>query len=547
MAALLRHPLLHLLLIACAVAAAYAGAPGNGFTLDDGMLFLEVPAVQGFSAKNVATVFTSAPNGYEYLPVRDLTSMLDYALWGKADPWGFHLSQLAWYAAACAALYLFLSELLGPLSREPRLAALFATLLFALHPLHVEGAATLSQRKDLVAALFFFLSLHAFVLFRRKRRTPWYLLALAAAALSFLSKSTALALPAAVFLLDLLVIRGEGDGWARKAMRAVPFGLLALTALAANAHFLSSAPIRLLGLSAWGGGPLERTAMVLVTLSRDVALALFPWPLVPFRAVSLVPPGLFGVLLAAAGAALAGGAAWLAWLALRRPALAVPAWSAGLFLVALLPSLGFAYSMGMMADRYLFLPVAGLCLAAGWGAAEWWSALAGSVRALPLAALAVVLGLYGAATAAGVPVWRDPLSVFTQSFRYNGGDDWVARALANELLRRNQHDRALAVLREAAEKGADPSRTLLFTALVHYRKGDLPPALAIVKQVEAAVHGEFSDVHGLAGFVYKALGRAPEARAEFEASLAAPRPLLDRDLFTREEIEHALAFIARWK
>lgn len=91
--------------------------------------------------------------GGEYLPVRDLTILLDRALWKRPpsgpDPLGFRISSLLWHLIACAAAWAFLRRRFGS-----DLVAVIAAGLFALHPIHAESVLLPANRKDpLFAAL----------------------------------------------------------------------------------------------------------------------------------------------------------------------------------------------------------------------------------------------------------------------------------------------------------------------------------------------------------------------------------------------------------
>lgn len=100
-------------------------------------------------------------NPWEFLPLRDFTYWLDFRLFGD-EPSGFHLSNLAWYAFSAAAFGWLLKELV--LLFRPQWAdragilAVCGVVLFVVHPAHVEAAAWVASRKDLMAGAFGFLS-----------------------------------------------------------------------------------------------------------------------------------------------------------------------------------------------------------------------------------------------------------------------------------------------------------------------------------------------------------------------------------------------------
>src|SRR5262245_45034717 len=129
----------------------------NGFiTFDDPQYLLKNRHVtSGFTWQGVAWAFRT---GYasNWHPVTWVSHMLDCQLYGLA-PWGHHLTNLLLHTAVTLLLFLFLSRLTGALWRSALVAA-----LFAWHPLHVESVAWASERKDVLSAFFFLLTLLAY-------------------------------------------------------------------------------------------------------------------------------------------------------------------------------------------------------------------------------------------------------------------------------------------------------------------------------------------------------------------------------------------------
>ncbi len=91
--------------------------------------------------------------GAEFLPLRDLSVLLDFAVFG--DWWfGHHLQNLAWYTGGCVAFLFVMRSLLGSGWR-----ALLGALLFAVHPTHLECVGWLASRKDVMGLAFFWLAM----------------------------------------------------------------------------------------------------------------------------------------------------------------------------------------------------------------------------------------------------------------------------------------------------------------------------------------------------------------------------------------------------
>src|ERR1035438_9564520 len=118
-----------------------------------------------------------------------LSPMLDCQLYGL-EPAGHHLTSLLFHALNTMLLYILLRRLTGALWRSAFVAA-----LFALHPLHVESVAWVSERKDVLSACFFFLALYAYLRYTEQPGLRRYLLVVAAFCLGLMAKPMLVTFP----------------------------------------------------------------------------------------------------------------------------------------------------------------------------------------------------------------------------------------------------------------------------------------------------------------------------------------------------------------
>ena len=160
----------------------------------------------------------------QYYPLVHTTFWLEYRLWGLA-PAGYHLVNVALHAANAVLVYLLLRRLKLP-------GALLAAGLFALHPVHVESVAWITERKNVLSALLYLSAMLTYLRFRPlgengggERRT--YILALALFAGALLSKTVTASMPAAFLLL---VYWKEGRITRRDVLLLLPFFALGLVA-----------------------------------------------------------------------------------------------------------------------------------------------------------------------------------------------------------------------------------------------------------------------------------------------------------------------------
>ena len=133
---------------------AYVGILRNGFiNFDDNEYVAANPRViKGLSWDEVVWTFTTAHSANLH-PLTWLSHMLDCSIFGL-QAWGHHLTSLLLHITNTLVLFLGLRRMTKALWRSAFVAA-----LFALHPLHVESVAWVSERKDVLSALFFFLTL----------------------------------------------------------------------------------------------------------------------------------------------------------------------------------------------------------------------------------------------------------------------------------------------------------------------------------------------------------------------------------------------------
>src|ERR1035437_6179211 len=151
------HPAFISLLLATATLVVFLPTVRHDFvTYDDPDYVTTNPHVQGGLTRDaVVWAFRTGHSG-NWHPLTWLSHMLDCQLYGL-EPAGHHLTSLLFHALNTMLLYILLRRLTGAVWRSAFVAA-----LFALHPLHVESFVWVSERKDVLSACFFFLTLWAY-------------------------------------------------------------------------------------------------------------------------------------------------------------------------------------------------------------------------------------------------------------------------------------------------------------------------------------------------------------------------------------------------
>lgn len=443
-----RHlPCLGLLLLFAA--AIYAQTLDFGFLTnwDDTIYVTQNRSIQEFSLRAVITQFSTTYQG-NYAPLQMLSYMLDHAVWGL-NPAGYHLSNLLLHAANGCLFYLLATAI-----SNSRLAGLFAAAIFIAHPVQVETVAWISQRKTLLAMLFF---LAAFLLYRQsrldeRRQKFLYLLSLGAFIAALLAKSAAVVLPLCLLFHDLLCHDRQPVRW----QRLLPFGVIAFCA--AVATIMTQSPELAGGRSGYHGGSPYATLLTMLPVTiRYLGMLLWPTQL---SAVYLPEIKTAPDLVVAGSTALLAGFAAAAGVLCRRKSIFC-FWLL-LFFTGLLPVCQLVPLVTLMNDRYLYFPLLGAAGLAGQAIALLTARrparryLAGVIMLLTIVALSI--GAYRRAA-----VWRDSVSLWQNTSARHPNNRDIMAALAESYRQAGDGEAALAAYRQALSTGgefADPRQEL---------------------------------------------------------------------------------------
>ena len=345
---------------------------------DDGPYIFANPHIRSFDAAFFKWAFLDFHES-NWHPLTWMSHALDYALWGLA-PLGHHLTSSVLHAINVFLVVILAVRILeawqagqGKDAPSPALhgrmiliAAGTTGLLFGLHPLHVESVAWAAERKDLLCALFFLLSILSYMSYVSYRTSKTYLLALGFFVLALLSKPMAVSLP-----LVLLILDWHPFDRIRSRQTLGPVFLEKLPFLTLS---ILSSIVTVLAQKAGGAMammsvvPLQQRSLVAAN-ALNVYLGKMLWPLdlIPFypypKDISFWSAKYFAAVVSLIGITtvcviLAKKRKW--WLA---------AW--GYYVVTLFPVIGIVQvGSQAMADRYTYLPSIGPFLLAG-AAAAW--------------------------------------------------------------------------------------------------------------------------------------------------------------------------------
>ena len=183
------------------------------FSVDDPGYITDDPWIKKITLQNLVHILT-VPYFSNFSPAHLLSYMFDYTISGP-DPFVFHLSSNIWAGIVAGFVFLTAHALL-----HNRMIAIAASILFVLHPVHVEAVAWISSRKDLIAAAFALPCFLAYLKYRNTNSKGWYISSLILFLFAIAGKLSVATFPAILFAYDLFV---EKRPFGRSLIDKIPF------------------------------------------------------------------------------------------------------------------------------------------------------------------------------------------------------------------------------------------------------------------------------------------------------------------------------------
>jgi hypothetical protein len=465
-----RNPGLTLLGVALVVATAlYAPTLGRGLVnYDDPWLVENNFVVRDLSWSSINTILfdLDSPKRWalapEYLPVRDLSIMLDYAIWGDHYG-GFHVTNLVIYLSSIALVF----AMLDGFGIDRRIAGL-AVLVWAVHPSHAESVAWITERKGLLGVMFASACGLGYARFRAGRSARWLVMAVVCAVLGVWSKAPAAFAIASLAGLEL-VLPELRQSWRRSLVGLGAIGIVALAAFVPVVVMATSSSV--VGGASHGG----RIVSVLGAHGFYVELAAMAMPNALSYPISTSGPSIVDLVVGAVGLA-----AIIAAVAIPKVPREVRAGGV-LWLFGWLPAshLILPLQMIFVADRYALLPTIGLALAVAAGICRIPRIRGQVALAVALVAAASLRTLDAQGN------WASPRALWTRAVESNPDDpeawSFYAEALASE----GDANEALAVTREGLQH-VDTPRLRLREALLVMQLGHRDEAIPLFRRAATA-------------------------------------------------------------
>lgn len=457
-----------LLLLLVVTATVYAGVRGHDFIIvdDPAYVFLNPWVMEGLTTPGVLWAFTSF-DAFNWHPLTWVSHMVDVEFLGP-EPEPQHLMNVAFHVLNTAFLFFAFRRLTGRDWESLGIAA-----LFALHPLHVESVAWISERKDVLSACFSFLALWAYGAYAARPGVLRYLLVAVLLAAGLLAKPMVVTLPLVLLLLDVWPL--ERAGWSEVRRLAVLFlekvPLLGLALVASVLTMAAQQP----GVehSAETLPWLARLGNSIVSYERYLELTVWPVGLSAFYP----HPGWLPVWRVAVAAVVLGAFSWLCLRErLRRPYLLVGwLW----FLGTLVPVIGFVQVGDQgMADRYMYVPQVGLFLMLVFGLSDL-TREGRLPRTVVVTVSAIVLAVLALLTRERVAAWESTETLYEGALAVTEGNSFAHFSLATVFLIEERREEARNHLEQAVAIHPDHAEALNELGNLALQDGDPEGALAL--------------------------------------------------------------------
>jgi tetratricopeptide (TPR) repeat protein len=530
---------------------------GDFINLDDYDYVAENNHIQeGVTPGAIRWAFTTFHTAYWH-PLTWMSHMLDIHLFGLNPRW-HHLTNLLFHVANSLLLFRVFHRMTRAFWQSAAVAA-----LFAIHPLHVESVAWVSERKDLLSAFFWLLTMGAYVRYVERPGRWGYGLVLLFLLMGLMSKPMVVTLPFALLLLDYWPLQrlevpqtasairpglhdpAATDQRGRKAKRK-----RSAQALDGSTRIPASEMRPLRMKSVWASiRPLllEKAPLFVLVVSASIAAVIAQQQVGALGSIEALP---LGARVANAFVAYAFYIRKMIWptdlaifyphhgswpvgqvvgaviffsvatLVVIRKARAFPYMAVGWFWYAgtLIPVIGIVQVGGQAAaDRYTYIPLVGLFIILAWGVPDLLKRLRYRRGVLVAASALTLLGLI-LVTRVQVGYWRDSLTLFDHTISVTENNALILSSRGAVLDRMGEHSKALADYNRAIE--LDPGYSIAYCnrGAYYYKMGDYYRAIADYEEA-IRIDARYPVPYVNRGAAYQKLGDPGRAIADFDRAI----------------------------
>jgi len=519
----------------------YTPALRNDFVWDDVQYVTENSMIRSLNTHSLYRMLTSF-HASNWHPLTWLSLAIDYTLW-DLNPLGYHLINIILHGVNTLLVFFLVIQLKlktkqfngmplpfkTPLliSAPALIAPAVTALLFGLHPLHVESVAWVSERKDLLCALFVLLSILSYLSYTssvvERHRLIWFNTCLLLFTLALMSKPMAVTLPIILLLLDIYPLKRLVQSPFKNSsvlLEKIPFFTLSI----------ASSVITIMAQHTGGAlRSLERFSTdarlfnALRTLVFYLKKMIVPVKLVPFYPFPMHIHWLDLQYLLSIILVLTITASCL-WMVKKGNYLLFTVWS--YYLITLLPVLGIIQVGGQAAaDRYTYLSSLSIFTLIGIGV-SWIlekSILSKRKRMLGgLVLLFILIFIFlSQLTIKQIRVWRNSeilWSYIINAFPFPRSDPLVHYNLGNAYAKKGELDKAISQYKQALILKPHYAEAHNNLGSIYSIKGRWDEAIEEIEQA-LAINPSYAMAHNNLGSAYLNKGELDKAISQYKQAL----------------------------
>jgi len=532
-----------LLLVICTLGVYWQVIDHDFLNFDDGQYVTENAEVQsGLTLHGLQWAFTTTYTT-NWHPLTWLSHMLDAELYGT-NPAGHHATGLLFHLLNTVLLFLLLKRLTGAHWRSA-----CVVMLFAIHPLHVESVAWVSERKDVMSTFFWMLTVWFYADFVENKKKGKYLLALLMFTLGLMSKPMLVTLPFVLLLLDYWPLNRIAFEDAqqriselkitikRLVVEKLPFFVLTIISALITVSVGDVQTVQ--DFTIWG-----RIGNALISYVAYLSDMFWPHPLIIFRPHPGELPfwqALLALLL------IAAITLFVIWQGKRHRFLPV-GWF--IYLGVLVPVIGLIQvGIQARADRYTYVPLIGVAIIVVWGIAYLSRNWKGRKRPLMAVGMLVTLVLM-ACTYKQVGTMKNSMTVFEHAVEYAPDAHYAHNNLALAYKNAGEFDQAIEHFSEAIRIKPDKYEAYNNRGVAYFNKKEYDKAVADYQVVLRQLPDHVEAQNNL-GNIFQIQGKLDQAIMYYQQALTVipNHPEVNNNIgsayFSKRDFAKAIEYFSR--
>jgi tetratricopeptide (TPR) repeat protein len=511
--------LLPIALLVCVSAMVYFNSLSNGFVYDDLATIVENTHIKRFgnylSSFYNPSYFKISGGEASYRPVATLSYYLLYAVF-DVNPFGYHLTSVVLHIFNVILVYLMAHVILNHKG-----SAVMVGLLFACHPVNTEAVNGISYNEDLIAAFFYFLALLLYMKLETsapKQNLFFLILSLLFFLLGLLSKEMAITLPAIVVLYDLTLRESTSPKISINRVlevfqerKYVYVGFLGVSLFYLWLRFFAIYTPAEVETQIWGRF-IDRVIYLPVLFFKYIKLSLFPLTLNADYVFSY-PTRFFEVGPVLSVIFVLGLIVFSLLVFSRSKTTSFGIWW---FLVTLFPVYNLIQIYKPFAERYLYIPLFGLCLVVAifleYVMDRFSFTRSPAIKVLIILCIVV---FYSIISINRNKDWKDSFSLWTKTLEVEPNSFRAHGNLARVYQEKGLLEASLREVKKTMALNPRDYKAYYNLGVILYKQGSISEAIAAYKKT-IEMNPQFKNAHFNLGNIYKTQNRMEEAKQAYQ-------------------------------